>query len=152
LNRLVPDVIILQPAIGCEPSPVRHRRVLKKYGDPARWHPTIQHQGADPGSRPGIAHHRAPEQAWIAMPLLLQLPLDMGIPTSWNAAAKLVRENPAMRDAVEYFRRVLGKQWRGWQKHSHLARSFHTSFQDGAREWVPCGPRLRRWPPRSAAH
>ena len=70
------------------------------------------------------------------MPLSLQLPRNMGIPTSWNAAAESVRENPATRDAVEYFRRVLGERWRGWQQHSHLARSFHTSFQGGAREWV----------------
>ncbi len=41
-----------------------------------------------------------------------------------------------MREAVEHFRHVLGERWRGWQQHSHLARSFHTSIQGGEREWV----------------
>lgn len=68
--------------------------------------------------------------------MLLQLPRQIGIPTSWTAAADLVHNHPAMRDAVSYFRRVLGARWTGWQKHSHLARSFHTTFQGGEREWV----------------
>ncbi|MEZ4359122.1 MAG: hypothetical protein R3B48_03005 [Kofleriaceae bacterium] len=41
-----------------------------------------------------------------------------------------------MLDAIRYFRGMLGERWRGWQQRSHLARSFHTSFQCGVREWV----------------
>lgn len=70
------------------------------------------------------------------MPLPLQLSRNMGLPTSWDDATESVHEHPEMRDAVEYFRRILGERWRGWQPPSHLARSFHTSFQGGRREWV----------------
>jgi len=70
------------------------------------------------------------------MPLSIQFSSQLGTPPSWDDAASAAHGNPAMRDAVAYFRRVLGDRWRGWERRAHLARLFHVSLQDGDREWV----------------
>lgn len=70
------------------------------------------------------------------MPFAIQLPSLLGAPSSWEAAAASAREHPALRDAVAYFRRVLGERWRGWAQRTHFVRLFHLSVQGGDREWV----------------
>lgn len=64
------------------------------------------------------------------------MPAQFAIPRDWNEAAEHAKGIPEMVDAVDYFRRVLGENWSGWQHGSHLARSFHTRIQGDVREWV----------------
>lgn len=70
------------------------------------------------------------------MPLRIQLAGDIGTPASWDEAERASTHEPAMREAVAYFRVSLGERWRGWADKSHLARVFHLSVQSQEREWV----------------
>jgi len=70
------------------------------------------------------------------MPLRLQLPNQLSVPNSWTEAATFTAHDNELEAAATYFRGALGERWGGWQQRFHLARSFHTSLQNGPREWV----------------
>jgi hypothetical protein len=74
---------------------------------------------------------------------LIKMPLTGADPAcsdravySWESAEAQAVSVEGMPDAVTYFRRVLGETWWGKATKAQHAVVFHTSFQDGPREWV----------------
>src|SRR5262249_50159883 len=68
------------------------------------------------------------------MPLGLQLP-RCAIPSSWDQAVSAAATNTNLREAVAYFRNVLGEDW-PWEAGRHLARSFYSRIQSEQLEWM----------------
>jgi transcriptional regulator with XRE-family HTH domain len=85
--------------------------------------------------RKPVNHRRPSDEERMYMPLQIQLPKEIAAPRSWDEAIKCSNSIGPLRAAVDFFRPILGANWNGWTKRSHLARTFHTSFQ-GQLEWV----------------